>query len=624
MIDRLQRTNVIARLTMPRHIVALLLLVMLSFALPALATVIPAQPSISSFFVVGNTCTGPTSTTFTPGGAPIQVTWCVTTTSNATDQLCGHSVRLRAANAGENGRFRITNRVLGPNFPDPNSLSFSYITPPIFITNPAQTRDYGGTFDIVFPVPAEANQILATFTLAPQTNATNSSYVISLDSFTGLGVDTDGGCLNAVDLAVPQDSITFNLLTYNVTPSAGANGNITPNTVQAIGHGRTTTFTVTPDAGFTAQVTGTCGGTLVGNTYTTNAITSACSVIANFTPLATVPNAPTIGTATAGNTTVSVAFVAPGNNGGSVITGYTATCGAQNNTGTASPIVVTGLTNGTPVTCSVVATNAIGNSVASAASNSVTPVAPSFTVTPSVVGANGTITPSTPQTVTSGATSAFTVTPNSGYSASVGGTCGGSLVVTTYTTAAITADCTVIASFALNTALTAVQSRKTHGAAGVFDLAIDLVPLIGGAVTVEPRMIGSGHSIVFQFNQAVTTIGAATAIDNMTNPIGTASALINPLNNTEVIVTLTGVADIRRVTVALNGVNTTLNVSTSIGFMVGDVNNTRITNMGDITDIKSRAGQPVSATTFMFDVNTTGTINASDVIIIRNKSGGTL
>ena len=69
-----------------------------------------------------------------------------------------------------------------------------------------------------------------------------------------------------------------------------------------------------------------------------------------------------------------------------------------------------------------------------------------YTVTPSA-GANGSISPNTPQTVSSGTTTAFTVTPNGGYAASVGGTCGGSLVGTTYTTNSISADCTVSATF---------------------------------------------------------------------------------------------------------------------------------------------------------------------------------
>ena len=57
------------------------------------------------------------------------------------------------------------------------------------------------------------------------------------------------------------------------------------------------------------------------------------------------------------------------------ITGYTVTSnpGAITGTGTASPITVTGLTNGTLYTFTVVATNANGNSLPSAASNSVRP-----------------------------------------------------------------------------------------------------------------------------------------------------------------------------------------------------------------------------------------------------------
>jgi hypothetical protein len=72
-----------------------------------------------------------------------------------------------------------------------------------------------------------------------------------------------------------------------------------------------------------------------------------------------------------------VAFTAPASNGGSAITGYTVTSspGGITATGTSSPIVVTGLTNGTAYTFTVTATNAIGTSAASAASNSVTPKA---------------------------------------------------------------------------------------------------------------------------------------------------------------------------------------------------------------------------------------------------------
>jgi hypothetical protein len=91
----------------------------------------------------------------------------------------------------------------------------------------------------------------------------------------------------------------------------------------------------------------------------------------------TVPGAPTIGTATAGNAQASVAFTAPAVTGGPSITSYTATSSPGGITGSAasSPITVSGLTNGTAYTFTVTATNSIGTGSASAASNSVTPTA---------------------------------------------------------------------------------------------------------------------------------------------------------------------------------------------------------------------------------------------------------
>lgn len=90
---------------------------------------------------------------------------------------------------------------------------------------------------------------------------------------------------------------------------------------------------------------------------------------------ATVPAAPTIGTAVAGDGYVDVYYTANGD-GGSAILDATATLSTgETATGATSPIRVTAA-NGTARTATVKTRNTVGLSAASAASNSVTPAAP--------------------------------------------------------------------------------------------------------------------------------------------------------------------------------------------------------------------------------------------------------
>jgi alpha-tubulin suppressor-like RCC1 family protein len=92
-----------------------------------------------------------------------------------------------------------------------------------------------------------------------------------------------------------------------------------------------------------------------------------------FDVIATPPGAPTGITAVQVQGGIKVTFTAPASTGGSPITGYTVTCnpGAITGSGTASPIVVSGLVNNTPYTCNVRATNAIGSGAVSSPSGTV-------------------------------------------------------------------------------------------------------------------------------------------------------------------------------------------------------------------------------------------------------------
>lgn len=114
-------------------------------------------------------------------------------------------------------------------------------------------------------------------------------------------------------------------------------------------------------------------GTFNGSFSATNGVGDPATQSFSITIFATAPAAPTIGTAVASNGAVSVSFQAPTNTGGTDITGYRATCASQGADGQSSPINVTGLSNGVAVSCRVIARSSVGDSVASAPSNTVTP-----------------------------------------------------------------------------------------------------------------------------------------------------------------------------------------------------------------------------------------------------------
>lgn len=147
--------------------------------------------------------------------------------------------------------------------------------------------------------------------------------------------------------------------TYTVTSSPGsytATGSTSPLTVTGLQSNTSYTYTVTAT-----------------NNYGTSSASSASSSVT----ATTVPQAPTIGTPTAGDSSVSLAFT-EGATGGSSITNYkystdNSTYTAFSPAQTTSPLSITGLTNGTSYQFYLKAVNANGDSQASSASTSVTP-----------------------------------------------------------------------------------------------------------------------------------------------------------------------------------------------------------------------------------------------------------
>ncbi len=120
------------------------------------------------------------------------------------------------------------------------------------------------------------------------TDVTLTAAADASSTFAGWGGDCSScGANTTCDItmdAAKTCTATFTLNQYTITatanPVAGGSVSCSPNPVN---HGSTSTCTITTNAGYTFQnVTGTCGGTLNGNTYTTNAITTACTVQANF------------------------------------------------------------------------------------------------------------------------------------------------------------------------------------------------------------------------------------------------------------------------------------------------------------------------------------------------------
>jgi hypothetical protein len=178
----------------------------------------------------------------------------------------------------------------------------------------------------------------------------------------------------------------------------------------------------------------------------------------------TVPGAPTIGAATAGDASASIAFTAPASNGGATISGYTATCTAgitsKTSTATASPVSVTGLTNATAYSCAVTASNSVGTSAASA-SVSVTPVA-----------------------------------------AAASGTAG---VECSYSSSGYNSSASVLADY--NSSWTCSSTSRVLASNGIPDHAVGTFPNAGNPNTISAQTVAATYTLTPTYNGTATVLG---------------------------------------------------------------------------------------------------------------------
>ena len=166
--------------------------------------------------------------------------------------------------------------------------------------------------------------------------------------------------------------------------------------------------------------------------------------------------------------------------------------------------------------------------------------------------------------------------------------------------------------------MTGAASRKTHGDAGVFDIALPLT----GNPGVEARRGGANgeHTIVVIFGTNITS-GEASVASGAATMSGPPAVSGNTMT-----IALTNVSDAQTVSLALSNVTTATGHSVpdatlNIGFLIADTTGDRVVNSGDATQTRNRSGQETNSTNLRSDYNTDGFINSADATIVRARSG---
>jgi hypothetical protein len=164
--------------------------------------------------------------------------------------------------------------------------------------------------------------------------------------------------------------------------------------------------------------------------------------------------------------------------------------------------------------------------------------------------------------------------------------------------------------------LVSAASRLNHGGTPF------AAPMALDGSGIEPRDGQGNYTIVLHFDQPIQS-GTATVMSGTGN-VGAVS-----FSGNDMLVNLSGVANVQRLTLTANNVASTSGgllsaVNLTIGFLIGDVNANGIVSNGDVSVIQAQVAQTVGASNFREDVNANGTISNGDVSITQAQIGTTL
>ena len=209
---------------------------------------------------------------------------------------------------------------------------------------------------------------------------------------------------------------------HTVTPSAGPNGSISPNTPQVVSNGGSISFSATPNGGYAVDqwlVNGVLAQT--GSTgFVLNNVTSDETVKVTFAviPVPAQVQSPTPGSTLASSSMTLQWNAGTANTGYVLFVGYTAGGNDLYNSGDLASGVLSQDIIGIPTDGRQLYVRLWSNELSGWVYNDYSYTAALiyqlFTVTPTTDG-NGVIHPGSPQTVLTGGSTTFTATPDSGY-----------------------------------------------------------------------------------------------------------------------------------------------------------------------------------------------------------------